>query len=192
MNQKSNRLSVRRISLIGILSAAAYLVMLLKNVPPLSLPLFSAAPFLNLDIKDVIIAVAGLVLGPLSGVLISVIVSFVEMITNSGTGWIGFIMNVLSTCAFILPAALLYRKNRKLLSIILGLAAGIALMVIMMLAWNWIVTPIYMGVPRAAVEAMLLPVFLPFNLIKGLLNAVLTVLLYKPLSAALRGAGLQS
>ena len=54
-----------------------------------------------------------------------------------------------------------------------------------MLFWNYLVAPIYMGYPRQAVAQLLLSVFLPFNLIKGGVNAALTLLLYRPLTAAL-------
>ena len=72
----------------------------------------------------------------------------------------------------------------------IGLVSGIALMVVVMLAWNYLLTPIYMGYPREAVAAMLLPVFLPFNLVKGGLNAGITLLIYKPVVMTLRKAGL--
>ena len=63
-------------------------------------------------------------------------------------------------------------------------------MAVAMLLWNYIITPFYMGVPRETVAGMLLPVFLPFNLVKGGLNAALTLLLYKPIVSALRSAHL--
>ena len=59
-----------------------------------------------------------------------------------------------------------------------------------MLLWNYIITPIYFGMPRAAVAAILLPGILPFNLLKGCLNATITVLLYKPVVQGLRHAHL--
>jgi hypothetical protein len=60
-------------------------------------------------------------------------------------------------------------------------------MTAMMLLWNYIITPLYMAhVSRAQVMAMLLPIFLPFNLLKGTINATITLLLYKPLVNALR------
>jgi len=59
-----------------------------------------------------------------------------------------------------------------------------------MLLWNWLITPLYMKVPRETVVAMLLPVFLPFNLVKGGMNAALAMLLYKPVVTALRRAHL--
>lgn len=70
-----------------------------------------------------------------------------------------------------------------------GLLAGCLLMVIVMLLWNYLITPIYMGYPREAVAEMLIPVFLPFNLLKGGLNATITMLLYKPVVSALRRGG---
>ena len=58
-----------------------------------------------------------------------------------------------------------------------------------MMLWNYLVTPIYMGYPREAVAKLLLPVFLPFNLLKSVLNAAITFLLYKPVVTALRKSG---
>lgn len=55
-----------------------------------------------------------------------------------------------------------------------------------MLLWNYLITPIYMGMPRAAVADLLVPVFLPFNLSKYALNAAITMLIYKPVVTALQ------
>ena len=63
-------------------------------------------------------------------------------------------------------------------------------MVCVMLLWNYLITPIYMGYPREEVVRLLLPAFLPFNFIKGGLNAAITMLLYKPVITALRYSGL--
>ena len=59
-----------------------------------------------------------------------------------------------------------------------------------MLLWNYLITPIYMVMDRSVVAAMLVPVFLPFNLVKGGLNMALILLLYKPVVTALRRAKL--
>jgi hypothetical protein len=101
-------------------------------------------------------------------------------------------MNVLSTCSFACVAAFIYKKKQTLAGAVLALAAGIAAMTAMMLLWNYIITPLYMAVPRARVAAMLLTVFMPFNLLKGALNATVTLLVYKPLVTALRRARLIS
>ncbi|MBR1736698.1 MAG: ECF transporter S component, partial [Firmicutes bacterium] len=52
------------------------------------------------------------------------------------------------------------------------------------------ITPLYMGVPRETVAGMLLPVFLPFNVVKGVLNMAFTLMLYAPIISSLRKAGL--
>jgi hypothetical protein len=67
---------------------------------------------------------------------------------------------------------------------------GYLLMVVMMILWNYVVTPFYMGVPRGEVAKMLIPVFLPFNAVKGALNVALTLIMYKPIMHALRRAHL--
>ena len=72
----------------------------------------------------------------------------------------------------------------------MGLVAGCIVMTGAMLLWNYLITPIYMNQPREVVAGMLIPVFLPFNLLKSVLNAGFTFLLYKPLVTALRKAGL--
>ena len=122
--------------------------------------------------------------------IVSIIVSLIEMVTISSTGPIGLLMNVLSTCAFVVPAALFYRARRKFSNAVIGLVLGIVCMAIVMILWNWLITPLYMGVPRETVVSMLLPVFLPFNLIKGAINAAVTLLIYNPIVTALRKANL--
>lgn len=59
-----------------------------------------------------------------------------------------------------------------------------------MTLWNYLIAPIYMGYPREAIVELLLPAFIPFNLIKGGLNAAITMLLYKPVVTALRRSNL--
>ena len=59
-----------------------------------------------------------------------------------------------------------------------------------MTLWNYLIAPIYMGYPREAIVDLLIPAFIPFNLIKGGLNAAITMLLYKPVVTALRRSNL--
>lgn len=172
----------KKLVTLAMLSAIAYLVMFLFRIP--------IVLFLKYDPKDTIIAISGFLYGPLSGVLVSVVVSAVEMFTTSDTGWIGFVMNVLSSCAFVCPAACLYSRGRSIRRAAIGLGVGVVLMTVVMVLWNYIITPIYMGQPREAVAELLLPVFVPFNLLKAGLNTALTLLLYKPVNTALRRAGL--
>lgn len=176
--------NTRSLTLTAMLAAMAYVAMLVTR------PLPSIAGFLSYDLKDVVIVIAGFQLGVVPALLITLVVSLLEMVTVSATGPIGLLMNVLSTGAFVLPAALMYQRDRSLKSASIGLGFGVILMTIVMLAWNYIITPLYMHVPREVVAGMLIPTFLPFNLVKGALNAGITMLIYKPLTNFLRRAGL--
>ncbi|MDE5985096.1 MAG: energy coupling factor transporter S component ThiW [Eubacterium sp.] len=142
--------------------------------------------FLKYDPKDIIITLCGFILGPLSAIIVSVITSLIEMVTISDTGPIGCVMNIISSCSFAFTAALVYKKKKTLSGAAIGLLLGCVAMTAVMLIWNYCVTPLYMGYPREAVAELLLPAFLPFNLIKSGLNAAFAFLLYKPLVGALR------
>jgi riboflavin transporter FmnP len=171
---------------MGMFCALAFVFLLIgKAVPPIS-----SVDFLRYDAKDIIIAISGFVLGPLSAFIITVIVSLIEMVTVGTTGLIGFAMNVIASTAFCVVPAVIYKKFKTLWGAIVGLILGALSMTTVMLLWNYVLTPIYMGYPRAAIASMLVPVFLPFNLIKSGINAALTMLLYKPVVNAMRGANL--
>ena len=73
---------------------------------------------------------------------------------------------------------------------VIGLILGVISLVIVMLLWNYLITPIYQKMPREAIVDLLLPVFLPFNAVKGGMNLAATLLLYKPVVTALRRAKL--
>ncbi len=176
------KLSVKKTVLIAMLAAVAYLTVLFIRIP--------VVLFLSYEPKDVIITVGGFLLGPLAAFLCSLIVSLVEMVTISSTGPIGAMMNLLSTCAFSCTAAAYYKRKHTLRGAVWGLANGSVATVAIMLLWNWLITPLYMGVDRQTVEALLLPAFLPFNVLKAGLNTALTLALYKPLVTALRRTGL--
>ena len=184
MQERKNKLNTKSFAVLGMLSAIAFIAKLISSVFPM------VSGFLSFDLKDVIIVITGFMMGPLASVLVTVVVSFVEMVTISSTGPIGFVMNVLASSAFACTASLIYHRNRKMSGAVTGLVAGVLAMTAVMILWNWLITPIYMGVPREVVEGMLLPVFLPFNLIKGGINATLAMLLYKPIVDALRKAKL--
>ncbi|MCR5686855.1 MAG: ECF transporter S component [Lachnospiraceae bacterium] len=181
---KNNRFNPRHIAVIAMFTALAFISVVISKAIP------NVAGFLSYEPKDAVIIIAGFLFGPMSSVIISVLVSFIEMITISSTGPIGFLMNVIATCAFALPAAFFYHKIRTKKGAVIGLSMGVFCMVVAMLLWNYIITPLYMDVERSVVVGMMIPVFLPFNLIKGGLNAGITMLLYKPVVTALRSAGL--
>ena len=174
--------SVKKLVLLAMLAAMAYVIVSFIRIPVIL--------FLKYEPKDVIITIGGFLLGPMASFITSLVVSFLEMVTVSETGPIGCLMNLISTCAFSCTAALIYKRKHTLKGAVVGLTAGWFFMVIAMLLWNWLITPLYMGVDRNTVETMLVPVFLPFNLLKGGLNSAMILLLYKPLVTALRRTGL--
>lgn len=178
---------VSKMTLASMFVALAYVSVLLFR-----LNIMPSADFLTYDVKDVVITLGGLILGPLYALLISVVTAFLEMISISKTGPIGFIMNALSSSVFACTAALIYNRKKNLRNAVIGLVSGVVLMVITMLLWNYIITPMYQGVPREVVASMLPTVFLPFNLLKGGMNAAFAFLLYRPVIGMLRAAKLTS
>ena len=165
-----------------MLCALAYVAVIVGRIP--------LVLFLKYDPKDVVIVIGGFIFGPLTAFTITVIVSIVQMFTISGTGIWGCIMNIVSSCSFACTAAFIYKKKHSLSGAILALFCGWSCQVGIMMVWNYIIAPIYMGYPREAIVELLLPAFLPFNLIKGGLNAAITMLLYKPIVTALRRSNL--
>ena len=163
-------------------AAMAYAAVCLGRVP--------VVLFLKYDPKDILIALWGVLWGPGAVLRVSLAVSLLEMVTISENGVIGCVMNVLSTCSFALPAALLARDKGNRRGLALGLLAGGLTMVAAMLLWNWLITPYYMGYPREAVTKLLLPAFLPCNLLKAGLNGLGIFLLCPPVAKALSKAGL--
>ena len=161
-----------------MLCALAYVVAAVGRIP--------LVLFLKYDPKDIILVISGLIFGPRTSFLVAFTVSLAEMVTISENGVIGCFMNIISSCSFACVAAFIYSKRRKLSGAIGGLFCGWGCQVAVMLLWNYLIAPFYMGYPREAVVELLIPAFLPFNLIKGGLNASITMLLYKPVVTALR------
>lgn len=180
--QNSQR--IKMVATLGMLIAIAYVVMwVCKPIP-------KVANILQFDFKDTVIVIGGLLYGPLAAAASAFLVAFIEMLTASSTGPVGMLMNFLSTASFCCTAAFIYKRRRSQGGAVLGLTAGVAAMVVVMLLWNYLITPIYQGVSREVVASMLPTVFLPFNLVKGGLNMAAALLLYKPVVNALRAAHL--
>lgn len=146
--------------------------------------------FLTFECKDALIAVGGMFLGPLWALGMSLATALIEFVTISDTGWYGLVMNFCAAAAFSCVASLVYRYRRTLGGAIGGLVAGVAALVAVMLPLNLLVTPAYMGVAVSKVVALLPKLLLPFNLLKGVMNMAVVLLLYKPLTRALRAAHL--
>ena len=96
---------VKKLTVLAMLCAVAYVIVALVRIP--------VVMFLKYEPKDVIIAFGGFLYGPLAALIVTTVVSFIEMLTVSTTGWIGLIMNILSTAAFAQKAHTFGRGHRS-------------------------------------------------------------------------------
>ena len=180
----------RKMTMMAMLCAIA-----LVAVAVCRIPIIPAVDFITYDPKDIVLTIGGYLFGPVSALVMCLAVSFVEMVKEEyqvelNKGYIGFIMNFLSSAAFACTATYFYKRKHSIRHAIFGLVLGTVFMTAIMLLWNYIITPIYMGVPREQVVPLLIPAILPVNLLKGGINTALTLLLYKPIVTALRKANL--
>lgn len=176
---KQNNEKLKALLCMAMLAALAVVADIFLRIPGIG-------GFLTYEPKDVILTIGGFIFGPLAGILMSLIVCTIEMVTVSTTGFIGLLMNFLASAVFVGVSTVIYSRKKTLSRAIAGLAAGSLSMLVIMLLWNYIMTPIFMGVPREAVLGMFLPLLIPFNLLKAALNSALVLFLYKGVVTALR------
>ncbi len=178
-------MSRKDVAFLSMLSALAFVsVMFIK------IPIMPSAPFLRFDLRDSIIIIGGLIYGPAAAFGVSFVAGLLQFLLMSEYGIIGFVMNLLSTVSFVCTASAVYRLKKTRAGLVLGLAVGCAFMTVSMLLWNYIITPLFMGVPREVVGSMLLTVFMPFNLLKGGINSVIILLYIRPLFKTLASLNL--
>ena len=175
--------NIKSLAAMAILAALAVAADIFLRIPGIG-------GFLTYEPKDVVLTIGAFIFGPIAGLIMSLVVCFVEMITVSSTGPIGLLMNFLSSGMFVGVASVIYFRKKTMSRAITGLISAIFAMTAIMLLWNYIVTPLYMGVSREMVLGMFVPLLIPFNLLKASLNAALVLLLYKGVVTALRKSGL--
>lgn len=179
--------NIKKITVAAIFAALAFGISALCNVVPITL--VPSLGFLHYDGKDVLIAICGFIFGPLLAIAVSLVAALIELAISS-TGLIGMVMNFLSSAIFACTAAIIYKAMKNIKGAIVGLVCATVLTTAFMLGWNYLITPLYMGISRSAVAALLVPAFLPFNLIKSGINTGITLIVYKPVVTALRKGGL--
>ena len=169
---------IKKLTAVAVFAALAYVVHFI-HIPVM---------FLNLDFKDVIMAICGMYFGPIAGVAVAIVEPLIEYPTSS-TGVYGLLMNIISSVTFVGTASVIYKYKKTLLGAVMALvSATLAMTAVMMLA-NLLITPYYMGVARTEVVALIPKVLLPFNAVKATLNASLTLCLYKPVTKVLKSTG---
>ena len=146
-------------------------------------PLVPAAAFLEYDPADIPILIGALAYGPVAGVMLTVVASLIQGLTvSAGSGWYGIIMHIIATSTLVVVASSVYRFKHTRTGGIIGLVLGTLSMGLIMMPANHFITPLFTGWPVEAVDALLLPGILPFNLIKAGLNSFVTFLTYKTVS----------
>ena len=180
-----NSYRIKKMIILSLISAIAYVIVMVCR-----LPIIPSAGYLDLEFKSAVILIGAYIFGPLSGLVMSVVICLVEMLTFSTTGVIGCIMNVLATACFVCPASFVYKKKKTTAGAVIGIILGAITMTAAMVLWNYILTPMYQGIPREAIATMLLPVFVPFNMIKACLNGGVALFIFRFVIVALQKANL--
>lgn len=190
-NLKTN--TIVKIALLGAISA---ILMMFR------FPLPFAPGFMDLDIAEVPALIGGFAMGPLAGFLVVIVKILVKIITQgTSTAMIGELSNLIISSAFVVTASLLYKKRKSFKSAIASLVIGVIVMTTMATLSNYfVIFPLY-GIDMAefAQNAManinplvnntftfILFSIVPFNLVKGSLASIVTVVLYKSLSPILK------
>lgn len=173
MKNQSN-LPTKTISGMSVLAA-----MSLALVYLIHFPIFPAAPFLQYDPADIPIMLCTFMFGPYAGLILTFVVCIIQSLAISGDFPYGFIMHFIATGSMVVVAGFFYKHKKSFKSAVIGMSVGIVTWVAVMVLANLFITPFYMGAPREAVIAILLPVIIPFNLIKPAINCVITLMIYK-------------
>lgn len=198
--KKTPFFTTRKMVVMAMLSAIATVVYYLDFPVPLM------PEFIKMDLSNVISLLASFALGPVEGVVVCLIKNVVQlMIKGAGTTMgIGNIFDFVTSAAFCLTAGLIYKNHRTRKYAVIACVVGALVFTVISLPLNYfIVYPIYfkafggeaaiLGMYRqlnANVESTFqaLCMFnLPFTFVKGVLCAVVTMVIYKPLSPVLKG-----
>ena len=172
--ENTNRWSTKQLVTMALMCAIAILLSFIE------FPLFPAASFLKLDISFVPSAVMGFAYGTGPGVLVGVACAVVHGIITGN--WVGCLMNIIACSAFVIPAAVIYKRNHTFKGAMIGLVVSIVCLVVAACIANLIIDPLFYGMPFDVVAGLIVPAILPFNIIKGIVISVLTGIVYKSIS----------
>ena len=120
--------------------------------------------------------VGSFIFGPVSGALIALLSWVPRLVTNP----VGAVMNIFAAAALVIPAGYIYRKVHTQRGAVVGMVVGALLSIIVSIVLNFIATPLYFGGTVSDVMKMILPILIPFNLFKVVINCVIVLLVYKP------------
>lgn len=172
--QNTNIWSTKQLVTMALMCAIGVLLSFLE------FPLLPGVTWLKFDFSNMAAMVAGFAFGPGGGVAVGVVIAIIHGLLLAD--FTGALMNILTVICFVLPAALIYHKKRTFPAAIVGLVISVIAATAGAILGNLVVTPAWLGVPFDAVVAMILPVLLPFNLLKHAINSVVTIIVYKSIS----------
>ncbi len=188
-----SRLSnAKTVSFIAMFSAIASVLMLIE------IPLFFAPGFYKMDLSEIPILICTFYLGPVAGVVCEFLKILLKLIMKGTfTAFVGEFANFAVGCALVLPASIVYHAKKTRKTAIIGLITGTTVMTVFGSFFN----AVYMlpkfsqlyGMPMEtiigmgtavnsainSVTTLVLFAVVPFNLLKGVIVSVLTLLLYK-------------
>lgn len=162
----------RRVAISALFCAAALVASFIE------IPIFPLAPYLKYDPSGVVCLVAGLLFGPAIGACTAVLPWVIRLLTDP----FGAIMAMACSLAATLPAAFIYRRHHSFKGAVAGLLIAAVVTLAVALLGNLVITPLYSGMPLETVATLIVPVLLPFNLLKIAINTALTLAVYKPVS----------
>ena len=173
----NNSIDTKRIVLAALFTAASFALSFIQ------IPIFPAAPWLMYDPSGIVCLLAALAFGPKLGAAVAILSWLPRVFLDP----FGAPMGMLSTCCLIIPTAIIYAKSGNTRAgSIAGMVAGAVLSIIAACALNLVVTPLYTAVTMEQVAGMILPILLPFNTLKMVINVVAGQVLLAPCTNVLR------
>ena len=193
--------TTKNLVLMAMFSALAAVLMLLEFPIP-----FIAPPFYEIDLSEIPILVGSFVMGPVAGVLMEAVKILLKLlIKGTSTAYVGDFANFCIGCCLIIPASVIYKHKKSKKNAFIGMAVGTAVMAVAGVILNYFVMiPFYVkfyGMPLDAIIGagasinslicnkltFVLICVAPFNIIKGVIDGLITALVYKRISTFIKG-----
>lgn len=194
-----NLLSVKSMTIMALLGAISVVLMLFE------VPLWFAPPFYELDFSEVPVLIGAFALGPVAGIIIEMLKILLNLvITGTDTAGVGELANFLIGCSFIVPASMIYYRNKTIKTAIIGMITGTACMVVLGSFMNaFVLLPAYAYFFKMPVDALIetgtkvnskiksmssfvFYAVIPFNLLKGVAVSLITLVIYKRISGIIK------
>lgn len=187
------KIMIRRIAASGMLTAMAVVLMYLEFTLPLM------PEFLKFDFSEVPVLIGSFSIGPVYGVIIELLKNLIHLPATNTEG-IGEMSNFITGSLYVFTAGFLYQKHRTRKGAVIAMIIGTLALGAFAAPFNYFVTlPLYgevLGFPMVAIIGLcsaanshvhdkmdvILMVFVPFNIFKGLVVAFITFWIYKPIS----------